>query len=543
MKRRTLLATFAIVTIAGPGVADNPAAPKPEKSSEQRALPVAGPKAGPDERTKADKPKPAPEPYPAPEAVTAAMKKAAAFFRSHVAFAGGYAWRWPKDMSIAKGEDRDSPALIMMQPPGTPAVGLAMLHAWQVTGDRLFLQGAKEAAQALIWCQLASGGWDSDFDFDPRVARKYHFRRDIEAGDTERNGRHAASTLDDEKTGSALLFLLELAHTDACKDDAGLKSALRFGLDGLLAAQAPNGGWGQHYDGPADPARPVVKARIPAEWPHTWPGVDYTRFYTLNDGNLLSVMRVLLRAHTLEKDARFLDAARKLGRFLLLAQLPEPQPAWAQQYDDEMIPVWARKFEPPAVSSIESATAIEALLELWLATGEGEWVKPLPSAIAWLEKSRLPGGRWARFYELGTNRPLYCKAQTYEVTFDDSDLPTHYGFKTDERFAKEVEDLKARLAMPRDEWLRKQAPPEAPKKWTSRAKGQAGKVTAALQSADRKTGVWLVQDLIDAGEFVKNLKAMSIYVEAARKGGGTFEALRASAASKPTAEPKPRPKP
>lgn len=527
MKTRALLVPLLTACFSLPAEAadtrktDLAANPKP-----------ASPKAAAAKEGTDGKVRPNPDPYPAPTVVIAAMKKAAAFFRRDVAFAGGYAWRWPRDMSVAHGENSKSPTLIMMQPPGTPAVGLAMLNAWNATGDRIFLQGAKEAAQSLFWCQLASGGWDSDFDFDPRKSRRYHFRRDLDAGDTDRNGRHAGSTLDDQKTQSALHFLLELAHTEACKDDAALKSALKFGLDGLLAAQASNGGWGQHYAGPADPAAPVVKAKIPAEWPHTWPDVDYTGFYTLNDGNLLWVMRLLLRAHELEKDARFLNAARRLGDFLLLAQLPEPQPAWAQQYNSEMIPVWARKFEPPAVSSVESASAIEALTDLWIVTGEEKWLKTLPPAIAWLEKAKLPDGRWARFYELNTNKPLYCKAKTYEVTFDDSDLPTHYGFKTEEKFAKDIEDLKKRLATPREELLRKNTPPAEPKKWTSRAKGQAAKVVTALQAADKKSGIWLKDDLIDAGEFVKNLKAMSIYVEAAKNGGVTFEALRAAAAQK-----------
>lgn len=523
MTKRALLCSLLLVASAAFASAeDKPATGKPTAEKADAKNDVADNAA----------PKPPPNPYPEPGVVVAAMKKAASFFRRDVAFAGGYAWRWPRDMSIAQGENRDSPTLIMMQPPGTPAVGLAMLNAWKATGDKLFLQGAKEAALALMWCQLSTGGWDSDFDFDPRKSRKYHFRRDIEAGDVEPAGRHGGSTLDDEKTESALLFLLELVHTDACKDDAALRSALKFGLDGLLVAQAPNGGWGQHYDGPANPAAPVVKAKLPAEWPHIWPDVDYTHFYTLNDGNLLAVMRVLLRAHELEKDVRYLDAAKKLGSFLLLAQLPAPQPAWAQQYNQEMIPVWARKFEPPGVSSIESVTAINALIELWLATGEEKWLKTIPPAIAWLEKSKLPEGRWARFYELNTNKPLYCKANTYEVTFDDSDLPTHYGFKTEEKFGKEIEDIKTTLATSREELLRKAAPPTEPKKWTSRAKGQTAKVITALESADKK-GAWLKNDLIDAGEFVKNFKAMCSYVEAAKNGGATFEALRAGGAAKP----------
>lgn len=462
--------------------------------------------------------------HPDPVAVIAAMKKAAAAMRS-LSFAGGYAWRWPQDLSTAQGEDSDSASLIMIQPPGTPAVGLAMLTAFKATGDKFFLQAAREAAQALEWCQLASGGWDSHFDFDPRKSSKHHFRRDLEAGDTEIGKRHAASTLDDNKTQSVLLFLLELSHLDECKDDLPLRSALQFGLDGLLAAQAPNGGWPQHFHGPADASAPVKKGNIPAQWPRVWPATDYTPHYTLNDQNLLNVMLLLLRAHELEKDGRFLAAAKKLGDFLILAQLPEPQPGWAQQYNREMEPAWARKFEPPAVSGGETFGALRTLHELWAATGDDKYLHPIKPALAWMERSRLPDGNLARFYELGTNKPLYCKRDTYELTYDDGNLPTHYSFKTDEDIQEDITEFKKLLGMTREEIKARRALPSDPKKWASRAKGQAAKVATALK-AQSKSGYWKKSDFIDAGEFVKHFKAMCIYVEAAKHGGAAFESLR-----------------
>lgn len=467
--------------------------------------------------------------YPDPATVEAAMKKAAMFCRRELSFAGGYAWRWPKDGSTAETEGRVSPSVIGMQPPGTPSVGLVMIAAYQATRDPLYLQAAREAAQALVWCQLASGGWDSDFDFQPRLARKYHFRRDLEAGDTERGTRHGDSTLDDQKTQSALLFLLELAHLPESKDDAPLHRALKFGLDGLLAAQAPNGGWGQHYDGPADKSATVTKAKIPAEWSRVWPGVDYTRHYTLNDGNIYWVTRLLLRAHQLTGDARYLETARRAGDFLLLAQLPEPQPAWAQQYNRDMEPAWARKFEPPALSTGESFGALRTLHELWIATGEEKYLAPHKATLAWLERCRLPDGKWSRFHELGSNKPLYCVAETYELTYDDSKLPTHYGFKLDE-LGEDIEDFKKELAMSREDLQAKRADPADEKKWTSKAKGAAAKVAKAL-STQEKRGCWMKGEMIDSGEFVKHMQAMATYVRSAKNGGVAFQKLREQSAA------------
>jgi len=464
------------------------------------------------------------EPFPAPADVAVAMKKTALFYRNKTSVAGGYGISVPKDYSTSRAENRESSTLISIQHPGTPSVGLALLMAFKVTKDPLFKQAAREAAQSLLWCQLASGGWESDFDFNPAVARKYHYRRDLEAGDTERGGRHGASTLDDGKTEAALLFLLELAHTPEFAKDEELHRAVKFGFDGLLLAQEKCGAWGQSFDGPADASAPVVKAKLPAQWSRVWPNVDYTKFYTLNDGNLLQTTRLLLRAHELTQDERYLTAAKKVGDFHLLAQLPAPQPAWAQQYNAQMEPVWARKFEPPAVSSAESIEALETLLELWVATGEAKYRAPMAAAIAWLDKVKLPDGQWARFYELGTDKPLYCKAKTYEVTYDDSDLPTHYGFKLNE-LGEDLDALKKKLAMSREELQHAKADPTEPRKWASRAKGAAKKVVKALETLNPK-GYWSKDNQIDMGEFVKHMRAMAYYLEAAQKGDGFFEALR-----------------
>jgi hypothetical protein len=500
---------LALTQTAAPAPASTSApAPVPEKKP-SAAVPPAKPKI---------------DPFPAPADVIAAMKKAALFYRNRTSVVGGYGFSVPKDLSTSRAEDRESPTMVSIQPPGTPSVGLAFLMAFKVTKDPLFQQAAREAAQSLLWCQLASGGWESEYDYNPAVARRYHYRRDVEASDTERGGRHGSSTLDDGKTEAALLFLLEMAHTPEFAQDEELQRGVKFGFDGLLAAQEKCGAWGQSFDGPADASAPVVKARLPAQWSRTFPAVDYTKFYTLNDGNLLQTTRLLLRAYELTKEARYLDAAKRVGDFHLLAQLPAPQPAWAQQYNRNMEPVWARKFEPPAVSSAESIEALETLLELWVATGEAKYREPMAAAIAWLDKVKLPDGQWARFYELATDKPLYCKAKTYEVTYDDSDLPTHYGFKLDE-LGEDLEMLKKKLAMSREELQHAKAEPTEPKKWASKAKGAAKKVVTALENLNPK-GYWSKDNQIDMGEFVKHMRALVFYLEGAQKGGEFFEKLR-----------------
>ncbi len=453
---------------------------------------------------------------PDPAAITAAMKKAVSYAHTHLAREGGYASSWDKEGKIGEVEHGKSPTIISIQPHGTTTMGLAILKAYQATGDEVFLSAAKDAAKALLKCQLATGGWYSDFDFDPAKARNFHLLSDLEAGDKEPGKRRNSSTLDDNKTQSALLFLLEMCHEPACAGDMELKRRTKTAFDALLAAQAPNGGWPQQFKGPYDATAPVVKASYPAEWSRTFPKIDYTGYYTLNDGNLERIAHVLTRAYDLEKDERYLTSLKKLGDFFLLAQMPEPQPVWAQQYDRDMHPAWARKFEPPSVTGYESLGALEVLHGLWILTGDDKYLAPMKSALAWFDRSKLPDGTYARFYELHTNKPLFFVAEKYEITYDDSNMPTHYSFKDDRQ--DDIDAFKKKLAQTREELQRKLAGPQTPKEWASRAKGAVAKAQKAADSLDSE-GRWIKGDAIEGGEFVKNLNAMAWYVEAKKKSG------------------------
>lgn len=461
---------------------------------------------------------------PDPAEVTTAMKKAAAFYTEKLAVHGGYASAWSKDLSMAFVEGKKGREYISMQPPGTTTVGLSLLKAYQATGDVQFLEAARGAAKALIECQLASGGWLSEYDFSGAYEKKYHLRQQVLAGDTEPGKRNFHSTLDDNKTQSALLFLLELASLPESKDDKALHDCLKFGMDSLLGAQYPNGAWPQQFGKPADPATPVLKAAYPKTWPRTFPKENYVSFYTLNDGNMQKIVQLLLRAHDLTQDERYLNSAKKAGDFFILAQMPEPQTVWAQQYNHQMEPVWARKFEPPCVTGGESLSTMETLHELYVVTGEEKFLKPMATAFAWYEKSALPDGKYARFYELQTNKPLYFVKDTYELVYDDGNLPTHYGFKLD-YVQRDLERLKEALKKPREELLAKRAAPTTEKSWASRAKGAAEKTVQALKTQEAE-GFWLKGDEIDAGEFVRHFNAMSLYVEGAKKGGEAFAKLQ-----------------
>jgi PelA/Pel-15E family pectate lyase len=366
-----------------------------------------------------------------------AMRRAASYFHDRVAVHGGYVYYCSLDLEQRWGEGKAAPSEVWVQPPGTPAVGMAYLAAYRATGDRLYLDAARDAAGALLYGQIKSGGWTSSIDFDPNGKRTAQYRRG--------NGRgRNNSTLDDNTTQSALRFLMHLDETLEFRDEE-VHEAAQYAFEALLKAQYPVGAFPQVWTGPV-PAEPAVKASFPDyDWRTEHRVKEYWNFYTLNDDLCGDVADVLLDGLKIYKDQRCAAALAKLGDFLLLAQMPEPQPAWAQQYDFAMHPVWARKFEPPAITGHESQDAIETLMKVYRQTSDAKYLEPIPRALAYLKSSLLSDGRLARFYELRTNKPLYM-TRNYELTFDDNDVPTHYGFKVGsrlDRLERQYADLRA----------------------------------------------------------------------------------------------------
>ncbi|MEY4485312.1 MAG: hypothetical protein RL693_2764, partial [Verrucomicrobiota bacterium] len=360
---------------------------------------------------------------PTRDEVTTAMRKAATFFHSKASSHGGYVYYLSPDLTRRLGEGKATKDQIWVQPPGTPAAGLAYLRAFEATGDSFYLDAAREAAEALVYGQLASGGWMNSIDFDPKTAKgKY---RNGKGGDWD------FSSLDDGITQTALRFLMQMDR--ALKfQHAGIHEAAESGRTALLGAQLSHGAFPQVWSGPVLTAKPVKGQYPDYDW-HTENRVkEYWNLPTLNDDLCGYVSRTLLDGWEIYKDERCRAALIKLGDFLLLAQMPEPQPGWAQQYDLEMRPVWARKFEPPALAGRESQDAVEVILRVHRLTGDAKYLEPIPRALAYLKRSVLPDGHLSRYYELRSNKPLYM-TDDYKITYDDSKLPQHYGWKTDSR--------------------------------------------------------------------------------------------------------------
>lgn len=359
--------------------------------------------------------------------VKEALKKAGTYYAKNVVKYGGYVYFYDIDFSRRLGEGLAANTEIWVQPPGTPTVGMAFLDAYDATKDSYYLDAALAAGRALCYGQLESGGWRNSIDFDPGGPRV----------DKYRNGKGEGknySTLDDGITQSALRFLIRLDETLGF-ENGEIHEAVEYGLSRLLDAQFANGAFPQVWQKKVKPVR-ELSARYPDyDWRTEGRIKEYWEEFTLNDGVAGSVTDLLIAAHRTYGEERYDESLRNLGNFLILAQMPEPQPAWAQQYNQKMQPIWARAFEPPAVSGRESEDVMIALLKIAEHTGEERFLKPIVPAVKYLQDSLLPDGRQARYYELETNEPLYMerRGKVYTLTNDDSNLPDHYGWKNEPR--------------------------------------------------------------------------------------------------------------
>jgi PelA/Pel-15E family pectate lyase len=357
----------------------------------------------------------------------AALRKAATYYRDQVASHGGYVYFYSLDLKRRWGEGEASLDQIFVQPPGAPTVGLAYLKAYEATADKFYLNAAAETAEALLYGQLQSGGWTQTVDFDPRGSKVAQYRNGKGKGKNN-------STLDDGITQAAIRFLARADQAHGFKHRA-IHDGAQVALDALLKAQYPNGAFPQVWTGPV-PSQPILKANYPDyDWRTEGKIKNYWDMYTLNDGLAGTVSGTLLTAHEVYQDSKFMAALTRLGDFLILAQMPDPQPAWSQQYNYAMQPIWARRFEPAAVTGGESQDVLETLMKIYRATGDEKYLAPIPQALEFLKRSRLPDGRLARYYELKTNKPLYMtrRGDEYTLTYDDANLPDHYGWKVDSR--------------------------------------------------------------------------------------------------------------
>lgn len=417
-----------------------------------------------------------------------ALERAVRYFVSHVSTRGGYLWTYSPDLTERAGEGKATPTQIWVQPPGTPSVGLAYVAAYRATGNRLYLDAATNAARALVWGQLACGGWDYKIDFDPRAERRWRYYHN-ETGDKPK-GRRNTATFDDNNSQAALRCLMAV---DRATSDPEIHAAVERAIAFFLKAQFANGAWPQRY--------PLASK-------------GYSRFYTFNDNAMNDCISTMWEAWETYGREACRESAVRGGRFIIQSQLKPPQAGWAQQYDHDLRPAPARWFEPSAVCSAVTVRNIGTLIDLHVGTGDSAFLEPIPAAVEWLRRSTLRPRVWARFYELETNRPIYANNDR-KIVYEQVNLRPGYGWKGNYDPRAQIARYRKIVAVGRDAYLESLRKPMTEDERRRRLAGLRGRVRAIIASLDDKDR-WITsrgQPRISCRTFVANVRTLSEFLE------------------------------
>jgi PelA/Pel-15E family pectate lyase len=297
--------------------------------------------------------------------------------------------------------------------------------------------------------QSAAGAWPKNTDLLAPID---------DTGLAELQAGGKANTMDNGATTAPMRFLALVGNATG---DRKYHDAAVRGLDYLLAAQYPNGGFPQFF-----PLRPS----------------GYYSHITYNDGAMINALE-LLRDVTQERApwgfidvdrrARAADAVVRGIDCILKTQITQDGKltAWCAQHDAETLEAaWARAYEPPSLSGAESVGIVRFLMAIEnptpeiIASIEGAvaWFRSVPIVGRRLDGKRNADGRlerilvpdssapplWARFYELGTNRPLYMDRDSkpnYDFMKVSYERRSGYGYHTTEPAALMERDYPAWL--------------------------------------------------------------------------------------------------
>lgn len=261
-------------------------------------------------------------------------------------------------------------------------------------GDPWFAgEEAGALADIVLSYQTPAGGWSKKTGYSKGARQPgMQWSSQYDPGSSP----HYLGTFDNRSTTEQLQFLASVAQATG-RDDC--REAVLRGIDYVLAAQFPNGGWPQVF---------------PLEG-------DYHDNITFNDDamtHVLNLLRELVsddpRFAFVPEDKRAAAAAalrRGVDCAIRLQVRQDGGPAgWCAQYDPlTLAPAEARGMEPVALGSVESSNLLKLLMKL--EDPRPELVAAIEGGLDWLERSILPSDdgkpRWARFYDLADNRPMF----------------------------------------------------------------------------------------------------------------------------------------
>ncbi len=344
------------------------------------------------------------------------MRNAAKYFHDVVARHGGYAWHHnATNLSERWGDIQLDADQIMIQSPGTADVTIAFVEAALADPATPALKTyALDAAMALRHGQIKSGGWRLYADFKPTPTLRGCYLNTTASCSC---GGCTTTSYDDQVTQNALIAMMRTDQLLGFANPA-ISGSSAYARARVETSQFPgHGGFPQGFAGPVA-ARPALPASYPPSigtscglatcYANSYT-IEYWDDPTLNDNLASAFVEMLYWARETypAQATTYQSMLTAFGDFLRRAQLPQPQPAWAQQYDIQMQPRWARNWEAPANAGQESQDVMWALLRLYqLDPGVPANRDAVGTALAYLETVDHAGDTLLhRYIELDDTAP------------------------------------------------------------------------------------------------------------------------------------------
>ena len=255
---------------------------------------------------------------------------------------------------------------------GSPRTAAVFLYAYLALGDYRYLDVVLRTGEFLLAAQ------------DPRGFWVHGYRMTVRGIEPATSDRHIKFQ---DQVQAHAMFLLGALHR-LTGDDRYLDAVKRAG-EFYIAAQNPNGSWSHHFDAQDGVGKNAVGQPQGGE---------------LNDAAMNDAIEVMAYIFHLTGEAKYVRAIRRAGDWLVRAQ-GDPVPLWADQYDGEDNPAWARHFEPPAYGPRATQLACQGLREVSCFSGDPRYAKAIRKAVSWVEANCADGKMWC-YIEPGTGRPI-----------------------------------------------------------------------------------------------------------------------------------------
>ncbi len=277
---------------------------------------------------------------------------------------------------------------------GSALLACWLLYGYELFNDHYYLDMARKCADFFVAAQTPEGGWN------------YLYKVTV-------NNVTYAELPEFKFQDSAQCHPLYLmGYIYRLTGDKKYYDAMMKSGEFHLTAQNPDGSWSHHYS--------IERKR--GETARSLPQGGEINDLAMNDA-----IDVMVLMYHFTKDRRYIDALKRAGDWMLKSQLKGAVNGWAQQYNNQTIPAWARNFEPPALSHSATDDACKALAELYCLSGDKRYLDAIVESSEWFAKA-FPDQKMYAYYDHTNGRPIVARLDKIYYLDDPKDREEYGSF-------------------------------------------------------------------------------------------------------------------